>query len=51
MKKRFDINLLNNFADENNFELIGEYKKLNTTAIICGKCKTEDCNNTFSKII
>ena len=49
MKKRFNINLLNNFADENNFELIGEYKKLNTTAIICGKCKTEDCNNTFSK--
>jgi hypothetical protein len=49
MGRRFDIKLLNNFATENNFELIGEYEKVNSCNIISGKCKTEDCNNIFSK--
>ena len=47
---KFDINLLNNFAAENNFELIGEYKKVNRESIIKGKCKTLDCCNEFSKV-
>ena len=47
---KFDINSLNNFVVENNFELIGEYEKVNRESIIKGKCKTLDCCNEFSKV-
>jgi hypothetical protein len=47
---KFDINSLNNFAAEDNFELIGEYEKINRESIIKGKCKTPDCCNEFSKV-
>jgi hypothetical protein len=47
---KFDINSLNNFVAENNFELIGEYEKVNRESIITGNCKTEDCCNEFSKV-
>ena len=46
---KFDIKSLNNFATENNFELIGQYEKVNRESIIKGKCKTEDCCNEFKK--
>jgi hypothetical protein len=47
---KFDINSLNNFVAENNFELIGEYEKINRESIIKGKCKTLNCCNEFSKV-
>jgi hypothetical protein len=49
MRKQFDINLLNSFANENNIEIIGNYEKLNCCSIINGKCKTIDCSGEFSK--
>jgi len=49
MRKQFDINLLNSFANENNIEIIGNYEKLNGKSIINGKCKTIDCTSEFSK--
>lgn len=47
---KFDINLLNIFSTEDNFELIGKYEKVNRESIIKGKCKTLDCCNEFSKV-
>ena len=49
MRKLFDINLLNSFANENNIEIIGNYEKLNRDTIINGKCNTIDCSSEFSK--
>jgi len=49
MRTKFDINLLNNFARENDIQLIGNYEKLTRESIINGKCKTENCNGEFNK--
>ena len=50
MKTKFDINLLNSFANENNIEITGNYEKLNRDSIINGKCNTIDCVGEFSKV-
>lgn len=49
MRTKFDVNLLNTFATENDIELIGNYEKLTRESIINGKCKTENCNDEFNK--
>jgi hypothetical protein len=50
MRTKFDVNLLNTFATENDIELIGIYENLTRESIIKGKCKTENCNEEFNKV-
>lgn len=49
MRTKFDVNLLNTFATENDIKLIGIYENLTRESIIKGKCKTENCCGEFSK--
>ena len=41
MRTKFDVNLLNTFATENDIELIGNYEKLTRESIINGTCKNK----------
>ena len=49
MRTKFDVNLLNTFATENDIELIGNYEKLTRESIINGTCKNKNCNGEFNK--
>ena len=42
MRTKFDVNLLNTFATENDIELIGNYEKLTRESIINGTCKNKN---------
>ena len=48
---RYDYAYLTSFCEENNITLCNDYsnEKVNARTIINGKCKTENCNNIFSK--
>ena len=50
-KVKYDINVLNQFCDENNILLTDDYsnKFINRDTIIEGVCKNSDCENIFSK--
>ena len=50
-KKRYNYELLKNYCQENNIELLKDYSndKINRDSIIEGKCIHIDCNETFSK--
>jgi hypothetical protein len=50
-KVKYDINILNQYCNENNILLTDDYsnKFINRDTIIEGVCKTSDCKNIFSK--
>ena len=49
--KRYDIDLLKKYCQENEVELVKDYTniRLNAKTKIEGKCKIDNCNNTFCK--
>ena len=49
---KYNLESLLNFAKENNIELLEDYSKFDTIrkdTKITGKCKGENCLNTFQK--
>ena len=50
-KVKYDVNILNEFCDENNILLIDDYSNqfVNRDTIIEGICKNYDCENIFTK--
>jgi hypothetical protein len=50
-KVKYDVNILNEFCDENNILLTDDYsnKFVNRDTIIEGVCKNDGCENIFSK--
>jgi len=52
MKKQvYNFEYLTHFCKENNIELLKDFskEKLTRDTIICGKCKSDGCNDIFEK--